>query len=117
MDTDAYRRWIRAYRPPFEWFAGLLPAQQEALAVCGDEHDADRAIAIGYAVQDPQAAEASVDGDEATLVARLAATAVQRMLGPRSAETGRTTDRDGPRRVAGRGHSFLGRAPDGVVAP
>ncbi len=42
LSTDAYRNWLRAQRPPFEWFAQLGPAEQKALADIGDEAVAEQ---------------------------------------------------------------------------
>jgi len=141
VTVETHGRWIRAGRPPYQWFAELPADQQEALAQVGDAHDIDRAIAIGYAVRDPEAAEkgiAAAAGDldaEADLVQRLAARAVEKMLGSRSQPTapaptaqppsmgGLAARRQGrqEQEQAGRdrGRSFLGRAPEPqeTVAP
>ena len=38
LTTAMYERWLRAQRPPFEWFAGLTEVEQEHLARTGDEY-------------------------------------------------------------------------------
>lgn len=35
---DAYRRWLRAQRPPFDWFLRLTELEQEAIANEGEQH-------------------------------------------------------------------------------
>lgn len=78
LTNEAYQRWLRAQRPPLEMFLGLSEIEQEQLAMLGDEHVQDLAIALGYAVRDPEAADAgmsAMSGDveaEATLATRLA---------------------------------------------
>ena len=87
LTNDAYRRWLRAQRPPLALFLGLSELEQEALAELGDEHAADFAVAVGYAVADPQAADAGVSaaqgdaaGDE-SLALRLAEGLAQKLAG------------------------------------
>lgn len=78
LTSDGYRRWLRAQRPPLPWFLDLSELEQETLAQLGDEQLQDFAIAIGYAVRDPDAADQGVaaaagDADaEASLAVRLA---------------------------------------------
>ena len=79
LTNEAYSRWLLACRPqPIAWFLGLSQLEQETLAALGQEHTEDICIGIGYAVQDPAAAEAGLDADtnpesEEVLVRRLAA--------------------------------------------
>lgn len=78
LDEESYARWLCAGRPqPVTWFLGLTAEQQEALAQLGDEYAQETAVAIGYAVRDPEAAKAGMaPGDdldaEETLVRRKA---------------------------------------------
>jgi len=50
LSADAYRRWLRAHRPPFDWFLAQDEMQQEAMAREGDEHIADICIGIASAI-------------------------------------------------------------------
>lgn len=50
LTNDGYRRWLRAQRPPFEWFIGLEATSQEALANLGDAHAIDLCVALATAV-------------------------------------------------------------------
>ena len=78
LTNEGYERWLRAQRPPFEWFLLLSQVEQEQLAVLGDVHVQDLAVALAYAIRDPEAADAGIGalaGDvdsEATLASRLA---------------------------------------------
>ena len=85
LDEAAFERWLRAHRPPFEWFLGLPGPEQEALAQLGDAYAADVMIATGYAIRDPDAANAGLTAEtdvdaEAALVQKIAAAAVQKMV-------------------------------------
>jgi hypothetical protein len=57
----AYGRWLRANKPPMDWFLAMTEDEQEQLAIIGDEFTQDMCIAMGYACKDPQAAEAGID--------------------------------------------------------
>lgn len=88
VDNEAYGRWLRALRPPRDVvpFFLLTKDEQETLAGIGDEYVQDVAIAIGYAVHDPQVAEAGLDAaenieSEDVLLQKVIAGAVQRILG------------------------------------
>lgn len=65
ITSEAYLQWLQAGRPPFEWFARQDPITREHLAELGREHSQDLAVAFGYAVADPRAAEASIGDDDA----------------------------------------------------
>ena len=78
VTNDAFRRWLRAHRPPLLWFLGLSEDEQETLALIGDEHAQQTAIDFGYAIADPQLAEAGIgaaegDGDAEEALLRPAA--------------------------------------------
>jgi hypothetical protein len=78
VTNESFRRWLRAYRPPWAWFLGLSELEQEQLAMIGDEHSQDVLLALGHAIADPSLAEAGVAasrGDargEEALVRRIA---------------------------------------------
>lgn len=38
LSNLAYSRWLRAVRPPFEWFLSLTEDEQETLACLGEDH-------------------------------------------------------------------------------
>jgi len=91
MTSDAFSRWLRAMRPPFDWFHRQSELVQEQLAKIGDDHfDAlgiDLAQGIALALQDPEivAATAKSDagdsaGDEA-IAKRMAANLLGKFLG------------------------------------
>jgi hypothetical protein len=87
LTNDAHARWLRAGRPPYELFLGLSVLEQEQLALIGDEVTADRAIALGYAIRDPRAAELGVAaptdaGAEERLATQLAASVLGRLTKP-----------------------------------
>jgi hypothetical protein len=78
LTNEGYERWLRAQRPPFDWFLALSEVEQEQMALMGDAHMQDLAIALGYAIRDPEAADAgmsAMQGDasaEATLATKIA---------------------------------------------
>lgn len=137
LTNDSYGRWLRASRPPFSWFLSQTEDVQEQLALLGDSYATELCLSIGYAVRNPQAAEASTAAvaapggatdAEVDLVQQLAATAVQRLLGrartPEAApptpqrETmggiGQRRQQTIARRQADAAGRFMGRAPDAV---
>ncbi len=103
LTTDAHARWLRAGRPPYEPFLRLSQIEQEALAAIGDEFDTDRAIALAYAIADPETADAGVDAVESpaaeeTLVRRLAAGFIDRIQKGRETEPEPAQEPSGPPR-------------------
>lgn len=130
VTNAAYGRWLRAQRPPWLWFLGLSELEQEQVALLGDLHSRDLALAIGYAVRDPQLAEAGsaaaggdVSGEE-TLARQVAGNLVRRILARdsgRAAAPKATMAGFGERSAAAAkaarngGRSFLGRP--GKAAP
>ena len=67
LNEDAFDRWIRAQRPPFELFLTWPEEVQEALAQRGDAYVEDIATLYGYAVLDPERTRlglAAEEGDE-----------------------------------------------------
>lgn len=113
LTNEAFARWLRAGRPPMPLFLSMTEGQQEALAAIGDAQEQDRAIAIGYAVQNPAAAEAGTRaqiGDstaEEDLLQQVAAGTIRRILGNQR----KAAPADAPKPPPPAGPSFLGRAP------
>ncbi len=84
VTNDGFRRWLRAWRPPWTWFFTLTEAEQEQLAILGDERSQDLILAAGYAAVDPELAEAGAAGDdegEERLAMRMAVEAATRLVG------------------------------------
>ena len=64
LSNAAFARWLRARCPqPMVEFLTLGEDEQETLAGIGDDYEEDRAIALGYAIADPDAAAIGADGD------------------------------------------------------
>jgi hypothetical protein len=86
VTNESYGRWLRAGKPPFEWFLLLDATTQEQLAILGDQWVTEVALIAAHAIRDPQAAEAAagaVLGDEKAqvdLIQRLAGKAVANIL-------------------------------------
>lgn len=130
LSEAAYGYWLRAQRPPLEWFLGLDAPTQATLAELGDEYVADVAVAIGYGVADPALAEAGISARidpeaEEDLLRRVSAEAAQRVLGREEAPDvapvtmagwaqRQTIRQDTEQRTKDEARSFLGRAPDAV---
>lgn len=134
LTNEAYARWLRAQRPPFEWFLGRSEVEQEALAMQGDEYTRGLALDIGYAVVNPEVAEAGVDApqnpqSEETLLKQVMAGAVEHVLsksrngasGAREPDSSLTLAGVAERREKAKkarqeeidaSRSFLGRKPD-----
>ena len=70
LTNETYSRWLRAQRPPWDWFLRQQSLIQEQLAILGDEY-VDGCIAAGT----PEPAET-----EEAAVRRLAAEAAGRLL-------------------------------------
>ncbi len=129
ITADNYALWLRAQRPPFEFFFGLSTLEQEALARVGDEYQQDVCLAIGHALRDPVAAELgakAAGGDksaEATLLDRLARASGAKIPTPPPRPTmGGFRDRQAMREHKRRekrakGASFLGAPPEPIEAP
>ena len=87
IDETVFDRWLRAHRPPLDWFAELTPGQQEVFAERGDLYAEDILVATGFAVQDPEGTRlglAAIQGDEdaeAELTIRKAAELAARVVG------------------------------------
>ena len=78
VTNEIYSQWLRAQRPPFEFFLGLSSLERDQLALMGEEYVQDVAIALGLAMKHPEDAAdgvAALRGDEngeASLALRLA---------------------------------------------
>lgn len=120
LTNDAYVRWLRAQRPPFEWFLELGELEQEQLAQHGDDQWAAVAEAIAAELgggQQPGPAEPQED--DAAIAVKAAAQVLKGMgmhtsrPTPRPTfagfgeEKAKTPDDGKPKR------SFLDRMPDG----
>ena len=127
LTNDGFRRWLRAHRPPLQWFLGLSEIEQETLAGIGDEYAARAALDIGYAVRDPELAEAgmaAMAGDpsgEAVLAQRVAQAMASKLAQAAQPATAKPADSFaglGSRRQSvilekpERTRTFLGRSPD-----
>jgi hypothetical protein len=55
ITAAAYRRWLRAGRPPFDIFLGLDEDSQEGLAELGDAHTQDLCEALAATILEPHA--------------------------------------------------------------
>jgi len=124
LTNESFGRWLRAGRPqPITWFLAIDEDAQEQLAILGDEYQQDVCVGIGYAVADPQLADAGLDAadsveSEEVLVRRAAADLAanifrgsmgqQQPLSPAKTTNG-TTEPTPP--------SFLGQAPDAKGGP
>ena len=84
LTDEGFGRWLRAQRPPLPWFLGLPAEQQESMAALGDAYVQDVAIGLGYAIQNPVAAEAGLNQDpqagEVDLVQQLAKAAAAKLM-------------------------------------
>lgn len=71
-----YARWLRAQRPPFDWFFSMNEDEQEALAQVGDGATSNLALEIAEAIHNPELRAAEVQGDsqkvEETLAMQIA---------------------------------------------
>ena len=112
VTNDAYRRWLRAQRPSWAWFFGLTELEQEQLALLGDEHTQDLVISLGYAIQDPALADASLGAQqgeargEEELAKRMVQSLAARIL------TRQEAPQEAPRQVLHEGVPGEGRQED-----
>lgn len=96
--TEAYTRWLRAQRPPLEWFLVQTEPVQEQLALLGDEYVQDVATAVGLAVAHPEQADLgrddfspAADADRTRALAMSVAQAVLKGREPRESRSERTS--------------------------
>ena len=122
LDELAYARWLRAQRPELRWFLALGEEEQEALAVIGEGYVSDLAVAIAYAIKDPQVAELGARmaaGDETAEMSLLDKIAKQSAPRARESMGGISERRQAAHAsqqiLKNRGRSFLGRSPDPVA--
>ncbi len=71
LTTDAYKRWLRAHRPPWLFFLGLSELEQESLARLGDEWVATCAQEVVDQTQDVQDEDSRVQTAAARALAAL----------------------------------------------
>lgn len=120
LTNDAYVRWLRAQRPPFEWFLELGELEQEQLAQHGDDQWAAVAETIATELGGGQQTGPAAPQEDDAAIAAKAAAQVLKGMGMRAAhptprptfagfgdEKAKTPD-DGKARRA-----FLDRMPDG----
>lgn len=135
MDLDDYKLWLVAGRPPFRWFMQQPADVRAALAAVGQEHHEQVALLHGYAVRDPEAAEAATapadsEAADAVVAERLAGELVRAMLGRDAPKPAAAPERPqesfaglGGRRTIGGlavrggrvGRRLFGQAPDGAA--
>jgi len=135
LTNEAYERWLQAMRPqPLQWFLNLDESDQTALATLGTEYSQDICLGIGYAVADPDLAEAGLDAadnpeSESKLLERLVAGFTEKILdqqqiteslsGSNMASMGGVTQRKKERakeeqEIKNKGRALMGRIPDEV---
>ena len=128
LSEGSYDRWLRAHRPPFEWFLSLEVEHQEAIAALGDTHSLRLALAGARAIHDPGGVEMSArvaEGDpegEAGLAAQLAEAILEKHA-EENAEAARASRvptmagvlhrQERPEVSAGRPATLFGKAADG----
>ncbi len=109
LTADAYRRWLRAFRPPMDLFVSASEVEQEGLATLGDAYAEDCILAVARALGvDPDATP--VSGEDQ---AREIADAI--MGGMTKAVQGRRTEPAGPPQTMSgfkKEKSFLGKPAD-----
>lgn len=126
VGVNAYERWVRAHKPPFDWFMRQTEEVQQALAEVGHAYDEDICIGIGYAVQSPQVAEAGLDAttnseSEMTLLEQIVGLATSKARSAPAQPASPTMGGIGERRKQAeserresidQGRSLFGRKPD-----
>ena len=130
ISEDEYRRWLRAQRPKWDWFFRRSEMEQEGMARLGDDYTQDFCVGIGYAVKDPEIADAGRDAatnpeSESILAQRIAADMIAAKMagdrpGPIADEAPLTMGGFGARKIRTEIRertengvtTFLGREPD-----
>lgn len=136
LDAVAFENWIRAHRPPIEWFVGLDPITQKGLADIGDGVTFDTVSALADAMSNAPALTAGhgASGQSEALQAanailegmrRRASTQPDPEPKPPAAPTGPVSMSEAPKVRAERearrqatkneGRSLLGQKPDPVT--
>jgi len=110
LTNEAFSRWLRAQRPPWEWFLTQPELIQEQLAILGDEY----VFEIGQAVAD------SVPKNEEAMAREMAADAASRLIKGETLSMGGLTERrDTFQRAVQHnkdsGRTLMGRKPDEVA--
>lgn len=63
VEPRTYENWLRAGRPPFEWFIQQESLVQDALAAIGDAVEADRWDALAAVASEPAAFQAGREAE------------------------------------------------------
>lgn len=125
-NNDSYVRWLRAQRPPFEWFLLLSELEQEQLATHGDEQWAAVAGAIA---EELRGEDGTAPAGAPMSEAEMATAAAREVLGHlKNRAPSRSPEPEAPARTSFAGfgdemstppddgkpeRAFLGKAPDG----
>lgn len=124
--TPAYSRWLRAQRPPWEWFMSLDADEQKHVADLGDEHILYTADLVSG---EPESTTAPIaqrmeqmpdEGIDRSTVEEMARRIIERRSSPTAAGLG---ERKGQQRQESQSHrsrspsSVLGREPDQEADP
>ena len=129
LTNDVYAMWLRAQRPPWEWFLRQPELVQAQLAIIGDDYTEDQAVAIGAAVRNPVAAAAGAGDEDAEEALAIMLTSAH------GAQNGAQSPVEKPRPTMGgvtkrrvdrvqkaqqdrdEASSFMGQKPDAVEVP
>lgn len=113
LTVAAYERWMRAQRPPLEWFLALPEVEQKALQDIGNAYLQDICLGVGYALADVKAAEAGAgdsEDHEMELLDRLAGAAAK-IAGARGQQDKPMDDKRHPETMGGlagnRKHEYI----------
>lgn len=118
LTAEAFARWLRAQRPELKWFLALPEDEQETLATIGEQYISDVAVAVSYAIKDPQVAElgarmaAGDDAAELSLLQMVAKQSGPTFGGISARKTARAAATQATKNT---GRSLFGRAPDPVA--
>lgn len=120
LTADVYARWLRALRPPWDWFLRISELEQEQLASLGDAYHQQLGELVGEALRGgPAPQQEQVDTTREEELAKQVAANLIRKLNTKPAQaTGGSMAGLGSRRVQteeGRGSrmaSLFGRSPD-----
>lgn len=98
LTKESYLYWLKANKPPLEWFLSLPMDQQAALASIGEEFTRTNWLDLAYCIKDPEAVDAVLSMDEAKqeeiLIERMARSVVSaavQSLAPKNTDEVRKT--------------------------
>lgn len=117
LTVEVYSLWLRAHRPPMDWFLGQDPMQQAAMADVGDAHllHCIDVAQGGHGIADPEPDRTAME-QAALDLARRIAEKNGNQTGPGLTTAGfRNRRGQADKRAAedrSKGASFLGREPD-----